>query len=100
MTRKYTRVKHLEAIVFEMKGQGISNAEIGEALGLTKTQIKDLVNRHNRRERNTGKGIPPRRRGRPRTKSISTMKSLEAENARLKMENELLRDFLSTMEGE
>lgn len=36
----------------------------------------------------------PVRRGRPRKTPITTVKDLELENKRLKMENELLRSFL------
>ena len=53
MARKYTHLKHLEPIIFKMKGEGISNAEIAESLGVSKSQIKDLVKRHNRRKINT-----------------------------------------------
>jgi len=38
--------------------------------------------------------IAPRRKGRPRQAAISTEAELAIENKRLRMENELLRDFL------
>ena len=97
MARKYTHVKHLEPIVFKMKKEGISNAEVAETLGLSKSQVKDLVKRHNRRARSVDK-IPAKAKGRPRKQPIKSWKALEAENERLKMENELLRDFLSATE--
>lgn len=97
MRRQYTQIKHHEPIVFKMKEEGISNAEIAETLGLSKSQVKDLVKRHNRRIRNADK-MPAKTKGRPRKQPINSYKALEAENARLKMENELLRDFLSVTE--
>ncbi len=99
MTRKYTHLKHLKPIIFKKKGEGISNAEIAESLGVSKSQIKDLVKRHNRRRINVDK-IPTKPKGRPRRKPINSWKALETENAKLKMENELLRDFLSATERE
>jgi len=42
----------------------------------------------------TMKKIAPRKKGRPRKTPISTPQELEKENKRLRMENELLRDFL------
>lgn len=100
MARKYTHIKHLEPIVFKMKEEGESNAEIAETLGVSKSQIKDLVKRHNRRKRNTENRMPAKPKGRPRRQPVDSWKVLEAENARLKMENELLRDFLSSTERE
>jgi orotate phosphoribosyltransferase-like protein len=98
MTREYTHVKHLEPIVFEMKAQGKSHAEIAAAFKLSKQQIKELVKRHNRRERELQSKMPAKRIGRPRKHTIDSWRELEAENSRLKMENDLLRDFLSTIE--
>lgn len=98
MARRYTHVKQLEPIVLEMKAKGKNHAEIAEELNLGKQQIKELMKRYRRRQANLKEGIPSKRRGRPRTNPIDEWKALEAENARLKMENELLRDFLSAIE--
>lgn len=49
MPREYTKVKHLEPVVFQLKQAGKTNAQIGAQLGLTKAQIKGLIKRHNRR---------------------------------------------------
>ena len=83
MVRQYTHVKHLEPIVFKMKKEGISNAEIAEALGLSKSQVKDLVKRHNRRTR-CADNMPAKKKGHPRRQPISSWEALEAENTRLK----------------
>jgi orotate phosphoribosyltransferase-like protein len=100
MTRKYTNVKQFEQTVLKMKAEGMSHAEIAESLNLSKDQIKELVKRLHKQERESGITIPAKRKGRPRINSIDSWKVLEAENARLKMENELLRDFLSATERE
>ena len=98
MIRKYTHVKQIEPIVLEMRAQGKSHAEIAEELDLNKQQIKELMKRYRRRQAKLKEGIPIKRRGRPRTNPIDKWGALEAENARLRMENELLRDFLSAIE--
>lgn len=50
MAREYTKVKHLESTVFELKAAGKTNAQIGDELGLTKAQIKGLIKRYNRNQ--------------------------------------------------
>ncbi len=50
MPRDYTKVKHLEPIIFEMKKAGRTNAQIGLEFGLTKAQVKGIVKRFNRRQ--------------------------------------------------
>ena len=94
MPRKYTRVKQIEPRVFEMKANGRTNAEVAEYFGLTKTQIKELVKRHNRRQRKIAAGEIARPKGRPRVRSLSTVEELQAEIGRLQMENTLLQSFL------
>jgi len=98
MTRGYTKVKALEQEVLRMRTEGKSNREIGEYYGLTKEQIKNLIKRHNRRQKSIKQGHTPRPKGRPRKYPITTQKELELENKQLKMENELLRDFLCEVE--
>lgn len=95
MKRSYEHVKKYEAIVFEMKEAGRTNGEIAEELGFSKEQLKNLIKRHNRRNREQ---IIPRRRGRPRNNNLETIQQLQRENQRLQMENELLRDFLKETE--
>lgn len=98
MVRKYTHLKQSESIVLEMKAEGKSYAEIAVVLRVSKEQIKDLMKRYRRRQMKLKEGVPVKRRGRPRVHPIDKWKALEAENARLKMENDLLRDFLSVVE--
>ncbi|NCB53070.1 MAG: hypothetical protein EOM54_14530 [Clostridia bacterium] len=56
--------------------------------------MNNLITRHNRTERQIEAGIVPRRRGRPPKGYKATDSEKDNEIKRLKMENELLRDFL------
>ena len=97
MARNYTHIKAVEKEIYEMREAGKTRQEIAVELGLTKVQIKNLINRRNRTERKTEAGIPPKRRGRPRKDSQiigKTEKEKDNEINQLKMENRLLRDFL------
>ena len=76
-----------------MKSNGCTRSQIAEKIGITAEQVHELIKRYNRKQRNIKSGILPKKKGRP-TKSDS----LETEIARLRMENELLRDFLSLTE--
>ena len=99
MSRKYTKIALLENEIQAMHVAGKTRREIAESLGLEKKQIKNWVNRHNRKERRLTAGILPKRQGRPRKNPISEniVEVQAAEIKRLKMENELLRDFLQSM---
>ena len=94
MPRSYLHIKVLEEEIFEQKGQGKGNREIREQYGLSEKQMENLITRRNKREGLLKVGIVPQRRGR----SPKGYKSIEGEKdneiKRLKMENELLRDFL------
>ena len=95
MARKYTKVESLIAIVRERKARGETNKEIGESLGLSKKQIKELVRRQNRKERMIAAGYIPRPKGRPRKRAESEEAKRHNEIAQLRMTVELLRNFLS-----
>ena len=99
MSRKYTKIALLENEIQAMHTAGKTRREIAESLGLEKKQIKNWVNRHNRKERRLTAGILPKRQGRPRKNPTSEniVEVQAAEIKRLKMENELLRDFLQSM---
>jgi len=98
LARQYTKVKQYEQKIFEMKAEGKSNSEIANFFGLSKEQIKEVVKRHNRQERALEQGVCPKKKGRPRKQPITAFKALQKENERLRMENDLLRDFLSALE--
>ena len=100
MSRKYTKIVLLESEIQAMRAAGKTRREIAASLGLEKKQIKNWINRHNRKERRLNTGILPKRKGRPRKNPVSgdIVEIQAAEIKRLKMENELLRDFLQSVE--
>ena len=90
--RNYTPVKELLPGILKMVEQGKTQREIAEHYGLKdKMVVKRLLERERRKERNQRKS-----RGR---KPAKTLQEYKYENKRLKMEVELLRDFLSRTEG-
>ena len=100
------KMKDNEQIIIQLREAGKSRQEIADALGLTKAQIKNWVNRYNRRQEKQAAGIPTLPTGRPRKDYPLTednkveyykrqLRLAKSENNRLKMENELMRDFLS-----
>lgn len=91
MKRTWTNVSAQETEIEAMRDAGKTRQEIGDALGLSKKQIKNWINRNNKKEARREAGIPPKVRGR---KATVTLQEYKYENKRLKMENQLLRDFL------
>lgn len=77
-----------------MRQAGKTRQEIADHFGLDKKQIKNWVNRYNREQAKLAAGLVPKRRGRPRTGTLTNKAEYEYEINRLRMENELLRDFL------
>ena len=95
MSRQYTHVQAVEKEILEMKAAGKTNREIAEEFEFKdKYVVKEWFKRYNRRKREKEAGIVPRRRGRPPKGYIPTEQEKDNEIRRLKMENELLRDFL------
>ena len=92
--KNYTHMKFLEPEILEMKESGKTKREIAEHYGLETEQVKELLKRYRRRERNIIAGIQPRPKGRPRKDGQSPQQQEKAELERLRMENKLLRDFL------
>ena len=92
MARKYEKVNELLPMIKEKLSQGKTHQEIVEQLGLAnKKVIRNLLYRERQKEI---QGMP-KMRGR---KPAKTLQEYKYENKRLKMENELLRDFLSLTE--
>ena len=90
---KYTRVQILLPEIRAMEAVGKTKREIAEHFGLRdKYVVKQLLSRENRKERRIKEGFSPRPKGSPRKESP------ESELARLRMENQLLRDFLQLTE--
>ena len=94
MERKYTKVEQLTEIIRERKERGETNREIGESLGLSKKQVKQLISRQNRKERLLAAGYIPRPKGRPRKEPASEEAKRNNEVVQLRMTVELLRNFL------
>ena len=93
MPRQYTKSEQYEETILQMKAKGCTRREIAEKVGITPGQVHQFLCRYNRKQRNMKVGILPKKKGRP-----SKSDSLESEISRLRMENELLRDFLSLTE--
>ena len=88
--RKYTHIQELLPTIHAMIAEGMSQREIAEHFGF---KDKEVVREALKRERRKMRQIP-------KTKGRKPAKTLQDkyENKRLKMENELLRDFLSLTE--
>ena len=102
MSRKYVKMKELEPQILELRAAGKSRSEIAQTLGLELVQVKNWVNRHNKEQARKEAGILPKKKGRCRKNAEPTspeeiIKEQAYEINRLKMENELLRDFLQSV---
>ena len=95
MARKYTKVEELSEIIRARKAAGATNRAIGESYGLSLKQVKGLVSRQNRKERILAAGYIPRPKGRPRKEAASEEIKQHNELVKLRMQVELLRNFLS-----
>ena len=95
MARKYTKVEELSEIIRARKAAGATNRAIGESYGLSLKQVKGLVSRQNRKERILAAGYIPRPKGRPRKEAASEEVRQHDELVKLRMQVELLRNFLS-----
>ena len=92
MARKYQHVQKLLPQIKEMLTSGMTQSEVEKALGLTGDRpVHTLLKRERKKEL---QGVP-KSRGR---KPAKTLQEYKYENKRLKMEVELLRDFLSLTE--
>ena len=60
------KMKDNEQNIIQLREAGKSRQEIAETLGLTKVQIKNWINRYNRRQKKQAEGIPVLPKGRPR----------------------------------
>lgn len=95
MGREYTHEQEVEKEILEMKEVGKTNREIAECFGFKdKYVVKWFMARYHRKQRQLEACIVPRRRGRPPKGGMSTQQEKDNEIRRLKMENELLQDFL------
>lgn len=99
MFRKYTKTNQYEQEILQWKSEGMTKRENAQRLGLEYAQIHNWISRYNERQRKLKAGIPPRKKGRPG--KDAEPRDFVAEQAytiqRLRMENELLRDFMQFM---
>ena len=88
MARKYQHAQEMLPQIKDMLSSGMTQKEVENALGLTGDRpIHNLLKRERKKE------IQGIRKTRGR-KPAKTLQEYKNENKRLKMENELLRDFL------
>ena len=92
MSGKYEKVRELLPLIKEMSGQGKTQQQTATELGLAN---KKVVSNPLYREKQKGIQGISKQRGR---KPANTLQKYKYENQRLKMEHELLRDFLSLTE--
>ena len=85
----------LTDVIRSRKAAGETNRAIGKKYGLSKTQVKQLVNRQNRKERLLAAGYVAHPKGRPRRETASEEVRQHNELVKLRMQVELLRNFLS-----
>lgn len=78
--------------VLEMKAKGYTHRMIGDELGYSQKQVKDLVGRYHKKQRHPI--LTLQKRGRPRKRSLSTEEGYQQRIKQLEMENDLLRSFL------
>ena len=95
MVRRYTKVEGLAEVVRVRHEQGETYAEIATSYGLRKKQLKQLMERQRRKERKIAAGYIPRPKGRPRKEPTSEEVKRNNEIVQLRMQVELLRNFLS-----
>ena len=92
MPRKYQHTMELLPQIKQMLSEGMTQKEVESVLGLTGCRpVHELLKRERKKEL---QGIS-KQRGR---KPPKTLQEYKYENKRLKMEVELLRDFLSLTE--
>ena len=109
MPRSYRHIQEYEREIIELRNKGKTGREICEIFGFTLKQYKNFITRYNRKQDKLLVGIALKRKGRPprdyvvsEQDKVAELKYIlarkEAEIKSLKMENELMRDFLSLTE--
>ena len=114
MPREYRHISQYAKEIYKLREEGLNLNEIGKKLGFTHEQVRNFIHRENRNHKKLVAGITIKPKGRPRKdgaelppsiQQLSKVTQLEYELARkeremkrLKMENELMRDFLSLIE--
>ena len=94
MARSYVKMEMLAEAIFRRKEAGETNREIATSYGLSLYQIKQLVARQNRKRRKIEAGYLPKLKGRPRKNATDEATRVQNELKELRMQVELLRNFL------
>lgn len=96
--RNDAHIKEIELELLAMRSAGCTRQEIADRFGLEKNQIKNWINRYNRAQNRISAGLPPKHRGFPKKDvSPASIAEYRYEINLLKMENQLLRDFLKSV---
>ena len=114
MPRSYRHISQYKNEILELKSKGYGRKAIANKLGLEEIQVKNLLYRHNVKQRQVEAGKAIHKKGRPskrdnelppsiqRLDKLAQMRYVLASKdryiKRLEMENELMRDFLSLTE--
>lgn len=91
--RKWARIEIYESEIIRLRKAGLTRQQIADELGLDKIQIKNWINRYNKRQ-SISIDAEHKPKGRPRKDGQPPKQNIETELKRLRMENQLLRDFL------
>ena len=86
-----------EPEIIRLREAGFTRQQIADELSLEKVQIKNWINRYNKRQSIISERTP-KPKGRPRKDGNPPTQNIESELKRLRMENKLLRDFLRSTE--
>lgn len=97
MGRQYAHIKQYYSIIQQLQNEGKSYREIGEELGFSREQVKECMRRPRRLAEKRKQSVP-KRKGRPPIQEPASWAALCKEVKRLRMENEILRDFLKATE--
>ena len=95
IARKYTNVERLASIIEERAKAGETYRKIGTALGLIREEVRGAMHRLHAKGRKIAAGYIPRPKGRPCKEPASEEAKQHNELVKLRMQVELLRNFLS-----
>ncbi|WP_050698211.1 hypothetical protein [Anaeromassilibacillus senegalensis] len=95
MSRQYAKVVFLSEEILRRKAAGETDREIGKSYGLTKEQVYKLVKRQRRKTHLIASGYVPQPKGRPCKNPENEEQRRNSEVIQLRMQVELLRNFLS-----
>ena len=95
--RKWTNLELYGPEIIRLREAGLTRQQIADELSLEKVQIKNWINRYNKRQSIISERTP-KPKGRPRKDGKPLKQNIESELKQLRMENKLLRDFLRSTE--